>query len=240
VSVGLGRVAVRAAIASLWLILLACPGERARPRDAERRPEPPPGEPGDRYLTRDGILYGVTSGGPVALVAVYGAGPARDTLPLAWPAGVEPRAGFMIGDRIAAVVPSPHDERALFWTSGVHSLVAVVRLDSAGVRALDFLLEVTPVEAIWAPFPRYVALVTATPRGEGEVRVYDVRAGQRLALPWESECERVGSCAVSRVGWEGGSLLTVELRMAEDEVPVPYEVDVAALVPREPGGEDPS
>lgn len=223
---------------ALVCLLAACDSERRRTQAAGADGRTVEGDTAAAFFARDGILYGRAAAEPVALVAVAGAGRARDTLPLAWPPGVEPAAGFMVGDRIAGVAAAPDGDVALFWTSGVHALVGLARAEGGKVRVLDFLLESAPVAALWAPVPRYVALVTATARGERGLRVYDVGEAAPLALPWEAECALAGTCSLTDVRWEGGTILTVSLQTGAGEVPVPYEVDVEALTGPEPTMEE--
>jgi hypothetical protein len=181
---------------------------------------------------RAGVLYVRAGDAWRPLVAVHGAGPARDTLPLAWPPDVPPEAGFALGKEFGGVAASPDGRAVAFWTAGVHSLVAVTWVDRPGVVGLDFLIEGQPVELRWAPDPRFLALLVERPDGAREVRVYRTRPPRRLSLPWDEECRTV-PCAVADARWAGGSLLTVFLQQGEDEVPVPYEVDVSALEPPE-------
>ena len=218
--------------------MAACDSERQRGQTAGADGPPVEADTAGSFFARDGVLYARTPEGPAALVAVAGAGPARDTLPLAWPRGVEPAAGFMLGDRIAGVAAAPGGDVAFFWTSGVHALVGLVHAEGGDAHILDFLLESTPVEALWAPVPHYVALLTATAGGERGLRVYDVLEAAPLELPWEAECARPGACSLTDVRWEGGTLLTVSLQSGKGEVPVPYEVDVEALTAPEPRMED--
>lgn len=238
----MGRLRAAGALAwvgwALWTLGFGCSKDDGGAGAAARAGASAVPDTAATFFVRGGVLYGRSARGPVALVAVFGEGPARDTLPLAWPPDVRPEAGFLVGDRIAGFVPSPDSLAVVFWTSGVHSLVGATRVDASGVQVLDFLLESMPVTGLWAPVPHYVALLAVTPTGDRDVRVYELRTGDRLALPWEAECEALGPCSAVGVHWEGGSLLAVDLRVGEGEIAVPYEVDVGALVAADTFGDE--
>ncbi len=226
---GWARPALLAASLALGLLGSRCGEEReGRPARGQRAEASFP-DTAAAFFARGGVLYGRSPSGPVPLVTAWGEGVARDTLPLAWPPDVKPEAGFVVGDRIAGLAATPNSAAALFWTSGVHSLVGYARLDTPGITVLDFLLESVPAEALWAPVSRYVALLTVAPEDGSDVRLYDAHTGQRLPLPLEGECPAAETCQVVDVRWEGGTLLSLSLQSGEGGLPVPYEVDVADL-----------
>jgi hypothetical protein len=120
---------------------------------------------------------------------------------------------------------------AAWTTSGPGACVGVVGLGNPAVRVLGHWLGAVADTVLWAPAGRYLAVWLGWAAGRRSLEVFDALSGGRLDMPWELDCSYVEACDVAQATWLGGTLLDVEIRLGPAELPVPFEVNVAAGAP---------
>lgn len=124
------------------------------------------------------------------------------------------------------------DTTSAAWaTGGPGACVGVVGLGRPAARVLGHWSGAVLDRVLWAPAGRYLAVWLGWAGGRRSLEVFDTLGGARLEMPWEAECDFTEVCDVAEVAWLGGTLLDVEIRLGPAELPVPFEVNVAEVVP---------
>ncbi len=179
------------------------------------------------YAIAGGALYRSEGESLVAVAVLPGAGEsAADTLEEC--AAEIPELGKVRFQRLDLAADTAW---AAWATSGPGTCAGVVGLGEPAVRVLGRWSGAMPDTVLWAPAGRYLAIWLGWAAGRRSLEVFDVLAAARLEMPWEVECGYAEACDVARAAWLGGTLLNVEIRLGPAELPVPFEVNVAAVVP---------
>lgn len=181
------------------------------------------------YAVAGGTLYRVEGESLVAVAVLPDAGEAaRDTLEECATEVLE--LGETRFERLSLAADTAW---AAWATSGPGACVGVLGLGEPAVRVLGRWSGAVPDTVLWAPAGRYLAIWLRWAAGRRSLEVFDAPEGIRLEMPWEVECGFAEACDVARAEWLGGSLLNVEIRLGPAELSVPFEVNVAAVVPVE-------
>lgn len=222
--------ALRAAVAaSVLAVALTAGCERAEREPPASRSESPPTElaRAGAYAIGEAALYLEEAGSLVVLAVLPGAGlAAPDTLDEC--VTEIPELGV---PRFQRLSPAADPAWAAWSTSGPGACVGVVGPGEPTVRVLGRWTAAVPDSVFWAPAGRYLAIWLARAAGRRSLEVFDALEGTRLSMPWEAECGYAEDCDVAAAVWLGGTLLDVEIRLGPAELPVPFEVNVAAVAP---------
>jgi hypothetical protein len=175
------------------------------------------------YAYAGATLYTVQGNEPEALAVLPGGGQAPDTLH-----GCSPSIPGLGAARFRKITPSPDPDWAAWETAGAGVCVGLVGPVEPAVRTLGYWSGAVPEKLMWAPGGRFLAVWLTHPGQRRSLEMFDGQTDERLEMPWEMECGLSGDCDVSRVDWVGGTLLDVEIRLGPAELPVPFEVNVAA------------